>query len=46
MTGMASTLAFLLVRDLFRLVGLGPTADDKEFGIAVLHRQVAAPATH
>jgi putative transposase len=50
MTGMASTLVFLLVRHALRLVGLGPKPDDKDVEIAVLrhqlavlHRQVARP---
>ena len=47
---MASTLAFLLVRHVLRLAGLGPKSDDKDVEIAVLrhqlvmlHRQVARP---
>jgi hypothetical protein len=50
MAGMASTLAFLLVRHVLRLIGLGPKPDDKDVEIAVLrhqlavlHRQVAHP---
>src|SRR5882762_9270554 len=47
---MASTLVFLLIRHVLRLVGLGPKPDDKDVEIAVLrhqlavlHRQVARP---
>jgi transposase InsO family protein len=50
MTGMASTLVFLLVRRILGLVRLGPKPDDKDVEIAVLrhqlavlHRQVARP---
>src|SRR3989441_1941463 len=50
MAGMASTLVFLLVRHVLRLVGPGPKPDDKDVEIAVLrhqlavlHRQVARP---
>src|SRR2546425_8887366 len=50
MAGMASTLVFLLVRHVLRLIGLGPKPDDKDVEIAVLrhqlavlHRQVARP---
>src|SRR3989440_11790090 len=50
MTGMGSTIVFLLVRHALRLVGLGPKPDDKDVEIAVLrcqlavlHRQVARP---
>src|SRR6266481_6353002 len=50
MTGMASTLVFLFVRRVLRLIGLGPKPDDKDVEIAVLrhqlavlHRQVARP---
>src|SRR2546422_8011788 len=50
MAGMASTLVFLVVRHVLRLIGLGPTPDDKDVEIAVLrhqlavlHRQVARP---
>ena len=38
---MASTLAFLLPRHVFRLVGLGPKPDDKDVEIAVLRHQLA-----
>jgi hypothetical protein len=41
MTGMASTLVFLLVRHALRLVALGPTPDDKDVEIAVLRHQLA-----
>src|SRR2546423_13919779 len=47
---MASTILFLLVRRVLRLVGLGPQLEDKDVEIAVLrhqlavlHRQVARP---
>src|SRR5256884_573144 len=50
MTGMASTLVFLLVRRVLGFVRLGPKPDDKDVEIAVLrhqlavlHRQVARP---
>src|SRR6266446_230699 len=50
MTGMASTVVFLLVRRVLWLVRLGPRPDDKDVEIAVLrhqlavlHRQVARP---
>src|SRR3989475_6468818 len=50
MTGMAPTIVFLVVRHVLRLIGLGPTPDDKDVEIAVLrhqlavlHRQVARP---
>src|SRR5213593_4435511 len=41
MTGMASTLVFLLIRRVLRLVGLGPKPDDKDVEIAVLRHQLA-----
>ena len=41
MAGMASTLAFLLVRHVLRLIGLGPKLDDKDVEIAVLRHQLA-----
>jgi putative transposase len=41
MAGMASTLVFLLARQALRLVGLGPTPDDKDVEIAVLRHQLA-----
>jgi hypothetical protein len=40
MTGMASTIVFLVVRRVLGLVGLGPTPDDKDVEIAVLHHQL------
>ena len=47
---MTSTIVFLFVRHVLRLVGLGPKPDDKDVEIAVLrhrlavlHRQVARP---
>src|SRR2546430_15728936 len=41
MTGMAPALVFLLVWHALRLVGLGPTPDDKDVEIAVLRHQLA-----
>jgi len=41
MTGMASTIVFLVVRQVLRLVGLGPKPDDKDVEIAVLRHQLA-----
>src|SRR4030088_3637010 len=41
MTGMASTLVFLLVRRVLELVRLGPKPDDKDVEIAVLRHQLA-----
>src|SRR2546421_4208590 len=41
MTGMGSTIVFLVVRHVLRLVGLGPTPDDKDVEIAVLRHQLA-----
>ena len=38
---MASTIVFLVVRQVLRLVGLGPTPDDKDVEIAVLRHQLA-----
>ncbi|MGH2708346.1 MAG: hypothetical protein ACRDJK_08630 [Actinomycetota bacterium] len=38
---MVSTLVFLVVRHVFRLVSLGPTPDDKDVEIAVLRHQLA-----
>ena len=52
MTGIGSTIVFLVVRHVLRLVGLGPKPDDKDVEIAVLrhqgailHRQVARSPT-
>ena len=49
---MASTIVFLVVRHVLRLVGLGPKPDDKDVEItvlrhqlALLHRRLPAPAT-
>src|SRR5947209_9406703 len=41
MAGMASTILFLVVRQVLRLVGLGPKPDDKDVEIAVLRHQLA-----
>jgi len=41
MAGIASTLVFLVVRHVLRLVGLGPKPDDKDVEIAVLRHQLA-----
>src|SRR2546430_7553099 len=41
MTGMAPTIVFLVVRHVLRLIGLGPTPDDKDVEIAVLRHQLA-----
>src|SRR3982074_103067 len=41
MTGMVSTLVFLLVRRVIGLVRLGPKPDDKDVEIAVLRHQLA-----
>jgi hypothetical protein len=41
MAGMASTIVFLVVRHVLRLVGLGPKPDDKDVEIAVLRHQLA-----
>src|SRR5438552_19148306 len=41
MTGMASTIVFLFVQQVLRLVGLGPKPDDKDVEIAVLRHQLA-----
>src|SRR3989442_1329655 len=41
MAGMASTIVFLVVRQVLRLVGLGPKPDDKDVDIAVLRHQLA-----
>jgi putative transposase len=38
---MASTIVFLVVRHVLRLVGLGPKPDDKDVEIAVLRHQLA-----
>ena len=38
---MASTVVFLVVRHVLRLVGLGPKPDDKDVEIAVLRHQLA-----
>src|SRR5438132_8800013 len=40
-TGMGSTIVFLVVRRVLRLVGLGPKPDDKDVEIAVLRHQLA-----
>src|SRR3982074_1969573 len=40
MAGMASTLVFLFVRRVLRLVNLGPKPDDKDVEIAVLCHQL------
>ena len=39
MSGMASTIVFLVIRRVFGLVGLGPKPDDKDVEIAVLRHQ-------
>src|SRR5438445_13395780 len=41
MAGMTSTIVFLVVRHVLRLVGLGPKPDDKDVEIAVLRHQLA-----
>src|SRR5438128_5819477 len=41
MAGMASTIVFLVVRHVLRLVGLGPKPDEKDVEIAVLRHQLA-----
>src|SRR2546426_11916151 len=41
MSGMVSTLVFLLVRRVLELVRLGPKPDDKDVEIAVLRHQLA-----
>src|SRR5437588_11808860 len=41
MTGMAPTIVFLFVRHVLRLIGRGPTPDDKDVEIAVLRHQLA-----
>jgi transposase InsO family protein len=46
MTGMASTIVFLLVRRVLMLVGLGPKPDDKDVEIAVLRHQLALLHRH
>lgn len=42
---MGSTIGFLIVRKLLRLLGIGPTADDKDVEIAVLRHQLAGNQT-
>src|SRR5437867_110262 len=41
MAGMASTIVFLVVRHVLRLVSLGPKPDDKDVEIAVLRHELA-----
>lgn len=38
---MGSPICFLIIRKLLRLLGIGPTADDKDVEIAVLRHQLA-----
>jgi len=41
MVGMGSTIVFLVMRSILRLVGFGPKPDAKDVEIAVLRHQLA-----